>query len=235
MVSFLAQTTSAPSDIGVYVQGVFQQMIGIDVMLAFRLLGIWIFIVWLVFALWVAIDASARYRKWQIAVLWFLFVLPFNVLGFIGYLFMRPAVSLEEQRWTKLESKYLMHELSSVNDCPTCGTLVPMSSNFCGVCGTQMNINCKKCESIQSIYTIYCSMCGERLGEEAPQVSVLKAVEPQAGLLARLSAVYYGGRSKMGEKFLQVKEKFKKKLPVAVETSVVEKPEKKDKRSKKHS
>jgi len=186
MLSFLAQTTAPTADIGTYVQGIFQQVLGIDVMLAFRLLVLWMFIIWLVFALWVAIDASSRYKQWHIAVFWFLFVLPFNILGFIGYLFMRPAVTIDEHQWTKLESKYLMHELSSVNDCPTCGTLVPVSQNFCAVCGTQMNLNCPKCEALQSIYNVFCSNCGQRLGEDAKQEYSLKVVSHKANLLQKL-------------------------------------------------
>jgi len=155
-------------------------------MLAFRILGLWLLIIWIVFALWVAVDASARYKQWQLSVLWFLFVLPFNFLGFIGYLFMRPTVTLDEHQWTKLESKYLMHELSSVNDCPMCGTLIPVAQNFCAVCGTQMNVNCPKCESLQSIYNIHCSTCGEKLGDVDKQSTKLKVTGMKVNLLQKI-------------------------------------------------
>jgi len=187
MYTLLAQVPTTPtSDIASYVQGLFQQIIGIDVMLAFRILGLWLLIIWIVFALWVAVDASARYKQWQLSVLWFLFVLPFNFLGFIGYLFMRPTVTLDEHQWTKLESKYLMHELSSVNDCPMCGTLIPVAQNFCAVCGTQMNVNCPKCESLQSIYNIHCSTCGEKLGDVDKQSTKLKVTGMKVNLLQKI-------------------------------------------------
>jgi uncharacterized OB-fold protein len=195
MLTFLAQTAAPSADIGTYIQGLFQQALGIDVMLAFRLLAFWTFIIWLVFALWVAIDASARYKQWHVAMLWFLFVLPFNILGFIGYLFMRPNVTLDEHQWTKLESKYLMHELSSVNDCPTCGTLVPVTQNYCAVCGTQMNLNCPKCEALQSIYHVYCSNCGQRLGEDAKMESTLKVVSYKPNLLQKLGEAVLSART----------------------------------------
>lgn len=228
MLGILAQTTSNPADIGTYMQNIFQQVIGIDVMLAFRLLGVWVFIIWLVFALWVAVDASARYRNWQVAVLWFLFVLPFNILGLIGYLFMRPAVTIDEQKWTKLESKYLMHELSSVNDCPTCGTLVPVSNNFCGACGTQMNINCPKCESLQSIYTVFCSSCGERLGEVPQQNTTIVITEKRPSLFHKVKTVVNGTKENLVTKVSQFRENLKTK-----KVTKQEKKSKKDSSEKK--
>lgn len=213
MITFLAQ--SAPvADVGTYLQSVFQQAIGIDVMLAFKLLGFWLFVIWLVFALWVAVDASARYRQWQVAVLWFLFVLPFNILGFIGYLFMRPAITIDEHQWTKLESKYLMHELSNVNDCPTCGTLVPMIHNYCPVCGTQMNVTCTKCEATQSIYHVHCSNCGEKLGEEMKPNTKLAVKPHQVNLLQKLGESLLGLRDSVKATAARAKEtrEQKKKL-----------------------
>jgi RNA polymerase subunit RPABC4/transcription elongation factor Spt4 len=65
-----------------------------------------------------------------------------------------------------------MYELSNVNDCPSCGTIIPASQNFCAVCGTQMNMNCPKCETLQSIYNNNCTHCGEKL--RADEVIVLK-------------------------------------------------------------
>jgi hypothetical protein len=224
MYSLLAQAASSPAtDLTSYLQSIFQQALGIDVMLAFRLLGMWVFIIWLVFALWVAIDASARYKQWQVAVLWFLFVLPFNVLGFIGYLFMRPAVTIDEHQWTKLESKYLMHELSSVNDCPNCGTLVPVSHNYCAVCGTQMNINCPKCEAIQSIYNVHCSNCGETLGENQKQVSTLQVHAHRVNILESMGQAVLKARDSIvtGMKDLKSKLVFKKKSKVPAEKEVV--------------
>ncbi len=178
MYAFLAQSadTTNSLDLGEYTQSLFKALVGVDVMLVFRVMIVWFFIIWLVFALWVAVDAVNRYKEWPMALIWFIFVLPFNVLGFIGYLFMRPVVTLEEKQWTKLESKYLMYELSSVNDCPSCHTLVPVGHNYCAVCGTQMNVNCPQCDTLQSIYNGFCSSCGKKLTPEEKKV-VEEAVE----------------------------------------------------------
>lgn len=223
MYTLLAQVATAPTaDIGTYIQDLFQKAIGIDVMLAFRVLGLWIFIIWLVFALWVAVDASARYKQWQVAVLWFLFVLPFNILGFIGYLFMRPSVTLDEHQWTKLESKYLMHELSSVNDCPMCGTLIPVSQNFCAVCGTQMNVNCPKCESIQSIYYVHCSNCGEKLGDSDKQESTLKVAGVRVNLIQRIGSAVFSVKERIATRLARMKQKRAEKM-LAKETGKLSK------------
>jgi predicted RNA-binding Zn-ribbon protein involved in translation (DUF1610 family) len=172
MVQILSQAVEATPDLASYVGNVMTQLMGIDVLMVLRLVGVWLFLIWIVFALWVALDATARYKQWPMAFAWFLFVLPFNVFGFIGYLFMRPVVTLEDKQWTKLESKYLMYELSNVNDCPTCGTIIPAAQNFCAACGTQMNMNCPKCESLQSIYNNNCTQCGEKLRKD--EVVVVK-------------------------------------------------------------
>lgn len=234
MYTLLAQAGTPAADIGTYLQSMFQQAIGIDVMLAFKMLGLWVFIIWLVFALWVAVDASARYKQWQVAVLWFLFVLPFNVLGFVGYLFMRPPVTIDEHQWTKLESKYLMHELSSVNDCPTCGTLVPVSNNFCPVCGTQMNVTCAKCEATQSIYHIHCTNCGEKIGEEQKQVSKLKIVSHKQNIFQKIGEAVLGAKNGIAQKLVAIRSKVTLRRPkapkeavpevTAVEATVEEKP-----------
>lgn len=213
MYTLLAQAGTPATDIGTYLQSMFQQAIGIDVMLAFKMLGLWVFIIWLVFALWVAVDASARYKQWQVAVLWFLFVLPFNVLGFVGYLFMRPPVTIDEHQWTKLESKYLMHELSSVNDCPTCGTLVPVSHNFCPVCGTQMNVTCAKCEATQSIYHIHCTNCGEKIGEEQKQVSKLKIVSHKQNIFQKIGEAVIGTKNGLVQKLRDIRTKITTRKP----------------------
>lgn len=216
MVQLLAQ--SNPNlDFTVYFQDLVNQVIGIDAVMALKVVVGWIFLVWLVFCLWVAFDAGARYKQWYVALGWFMFVLPFNFFGFIGYLFMRPAVTLDEKQWTKLESKYLMNELSSVNDCPTCGTLVPVSQNYCAVCGTQMNINCPGCEGLQSIYNAFCSSCGKQL----TPVEIKKEVEKQ-GDTSKTSFV-----QKIQEAVSQAR------LKVANATQPLEKQKKKD--SKKDS
>lgn len=211
MQRLLAQTTD-PGNFGTYLQDLFQQIIGIDVMLVFRLLGLWVFIIWLVFALWVAIDASSRYKQWQIAVLWFLFVLPFNLLGLVGYLFMRPAVTLDENQWTKLESKYLMNELSSVNDCPTCGTLVPITHNFCAACGTQMNTVCPGCEASQSIYNLHCSQCGRQIGEKKETVVQKTKGEAQVPSQEKETRERFSALKKLGTNARQALGSIKKTL-----------------------
>lgn len=224
MFTYFAQTASAPAstDIVTYSQDLFKQLVGMDIATAFKILVVWLLIIWLVFALWVAIDAAARYKQILAAVFWFLFVLPFNVLGFIGYLFMRPTVTLDEKQWTKLESKYLMYELSTVNDCPNCNTLVPVGQNFCAVCGTMMNIDCPKCASSQSIYNTFCNQCGDRLAADE------KPFKPQekGSAIAKMS---------LREKLATVLTKAKGKVSTSAESFQKQVAEKLPKKGKKES
>lgn len=146
-----------------YTSELFGMLTGFDAIFALKVIGFWMLIIWLVFVIWVAIDALQRYKNPVFAIFWFLFVLPFNLPGFIGYLFIRPHVTLEEKEWTKLEAKYLMYELSHVNDCPSCKNIVPEADNYCPTCGYQMNVKCEKCEHVQSIYNAHCVNCGHKI------------------------------------------------------------------------
>lgn len=162
-------TTTPITDVGLFLENMFFNMVGVDMKTAFATLAIWAFIVWLVFALWVGFDAVQRYKQWFIAFLWFLFVLPFNFIGLIGYIFMRPTQTTEEKQWAKLEGKYLMYELSNVNDCPNCKTLIPNTFTFCPVCGYKMTVSCKGCGTEQSIYNSFCTKCGKTLNTQVFQ------------------------------------------------------------------
>lgn len=137
-----------------------------DIVLILRIILIWIAIVWLVFAIWAAIDASSRYSKWYIPVLWFLFILPGNILGFIGYMLIRPTLTLEEQEYLDLESKYIKYELLKVVECPQCGTVLDSDTNYCPNCGYKMLVKCPSCGYEQSIFNKHCVKCGVRLNTE---------------------------------------------------------------------
>jgi hypothetical protein len=188
MLQFYAQTaTPTPSvvpsvtpttstEISGYVQQVVTSLLGIDIMFVLRVVLVWLFIIWMVFALWVAMDAIQRYKNPVFGILWFIFVAPFNFLGLIGYLFIRPTLTMEEKEWTKLEGKYLMHELSNINDCPRCKTMVPTSSNYCVVCGYQMNTTCEKCEYVQSVFNNYCLSCGKKLRDDVQETPAVPEV-----------------------------------------------------------
>lgn len=172
MINLLAQTVtptpvSDSLDIGTFVQTTVNQAIGIDVVLLLRIVFIWSAIVWLIFVFWVAIDALQRYKNPIVPFLWFVFVLPFNILGLIGYLFIRPNNTLDEKEWSKLENKYLMAELTKVNDCPRCGTTLAENNPFCPICGTSMTVKCSECNHEQNVYNNFCVSCGKELKKEA--------------------------------------------------------------------
>ena len=136
---------------------------------------------------------------------------------------MRPVVTIEEHQWTKLESKYLMHELSSVNDCPMCGTLVPVTQNYCAVCGTQMNVTCGKCGAMQSIYNLYCSGCGEKLGEEVKKEEKGKNKVHREPILQSLGSAIIAAKNSVTTKTSQfVSKVFAKKPKVAKDGNKVE-------------
>ncbi len=176
MINLFAQTVtptpvSDSLDIGTFLQTTVNQAIGIDVVLLLRIIFIWTAIIWLIFVFWVAIDALQRYKNPIIPFLWFIFVLPLNILGLIGYLFIRPNSTLDEKEWSKLENKYLMAELTKVNDCPRCGTTLSENHPFCPVCGTSMTITCSQCNHEQNVYNNFCISCGQELLKEKVMIA----------------------------------------------------------------
>ena len=63
------------------------QIVGVLVML-------YLTIVWMLFPVWVFIDAQKKFKNFWVAFLLFLFILPLNVLGLIFYLVVRPEDSV---------------------------------------------------------------------------------------------------------------------------------------------
>jgi hypothetical protein len=65
-----------------------------------KILGGYIAIVWLMFCFWVFIDARKRYEHLLTAVIFALFIVPFNLPGLILYLVVRP-----DDEWPGLEDE----------------------------------------------------------------------------------------------------------------------------------
>jgi|GEM_PF-5134978 len=149
-----------------YVGDTLNALANIDIIALLRVFIFWLLFIWLVFAFWVSADAIKRYKHWIWGIFWFIFILPFNFLGLLLYLFVRPVYTNKEREWTDLEAKYLLYELSAVNECPSCKTIIPMDYKFCPVCGFKMFKICKNCKTEQTIFNSYCHFCGAEFKSE---------------------------------------------------------------------
>ncbi len=146
-----------------FVVKLIESITNVDAMLLLKLLGLWLLLVWGIFSFWVLFDALKRYKSPFIPIVWFLFVLPFNVLGFLGYLFIRPSFTKEEEMYMELDKLFLQYEAYKVTVCPTCKTVVPSSLHYCPKCGTSLLIKCNKCGKLMPIDYKFCTYCGAGL------------------------------------------------------------------------
>lgn len=55
-----------------------------------RFFILYLLVLWVLFPVWVYLDAKKRYQSSYLATLFFIFILPFNLPGFIFYLIIRP-------------------------------------------------------------------------------------------------------------------------------------------------
>lgn len=55
-----------------------------------RFFILYLLVLWILFPVWVYLDAKKRYESSYIASIFFIFILPFNLPGFIFYLIIRP-------------------------------------------------------------------------------------------------------------------------------------------------
>lgn len=112
-------------------------------------------IIWVIFIIWVAKDASKRSNSLMfvvIAVLMATVLTP--VLWVPLYLAIRP-VNYKNDNIPRRES------LASSNiECFNCGVINPNSHGYCANCGTNLKITCKECKKKYFVAYKYCNECG---------------------------------------------------------------------------
>jgi len=135
----------------------------LDIVALLKAIGAWIFFIWAFFSVWVLLDAYKRYKNPIVPFLWFLFILPFNLLGFLGYLFIRPTFTREEEMYIELDRQFLIYEVNKLVTCPACGNVYDNGTRYCANCGTSLIVKCSKCKAEMPISYKYCTNCGESL------------------------------------------------------------------------
>ncbi len=132
----------------------------LDIVALLKAIGAWIFFIWAFFSVWVLLDAYKRYKNPIVPFLWFLFILPFNLLGFLGYLFIRPTFTREEEMYIELDRQFLIYEVNKLVTCPACGNVHDIGTKYCASCGTSLMVKCPKCKSEMPISYQHCTNCG---------------------------------------------------------------------------
>ncbi len=155
-----------------------EDTVHIDALFLLKAIGFWLAFVWIVFSIWVFYDAAQRYKNPLVPVFWFVFVLPFNVLGFVGYLLARPLHTVEDSRFMEKEGQLLDYELSQVVICPRCGRAQSIDNAYCFECGTALKVKCKKCGAENPVTYMYCVSCGASLVEDKKSKKVRRESRP---------------------------------------------------------
>lgn len=118
---------------------------------------------WFFVLFWVWTDSRERSTKVIFSILSVLLVAPFNILGLIVYLLIRPKDTIESLFWADLERRYLIHETADLGDCSQCGYQLSPDFNACPQCSTPCKIECPECKAFVRTDWKYCPVCSHQL------------------------------------------------------------------------
>lgn len=133
----------------------------VDFAIVFRGMGIGLVLFWFVIVGWVAIDASDRFRSVWPRILSVALVLFVPLFGLLIYLVVRPKMTIEEEKWTALERRYLNFETAGLDDCPVCGYELMPNFVYCPSCGEELRVKCESCDIFLEPDWYTCPFCGE--------------------------------------------------------------------------
>lgn len=126
-------------------------------------------VIWFFIAVWVWIDSGERTRNILFRIFSVLLVAPFNVVGLIIYLILRPKETIENVYWGDLERRYLLYETSELGDCPQCGDQLSPGFNICPSCSYELKVKCKGCEMMLDRKWNFCPYCKEKVLHPLPE------------------------------------------------------------------
>ncbi len=128
-----------------------------------KVLVLWLGVAWLLAVIWVFKDALQRYNNLLMPVIWLIVVLPFNLLGLLAYVILRPVDYAIDQEQEKLGLKLYKAELLNFIECPSCGAINKRSNDYCTECGLKLFAFCPKCQKKVYIDWQFCKYCGIKL------------------------------------------------------------------------
>lgn len=161
-------------------------------------------LIWLAVIIWLSKDASRRYKHqiWIIPLC--LIILPFNFIGLIIYLLIRPSIITDEGRWLDLERKYLLYEVDGVEFC-SCGELLKPTYLLCPNCTRALRTHCIHCNNIIELDWVKCPYCVEDTEFKPMNDVELKKPNIILSLVDYLGRSMVGGIKKMGVVIQQVR------------------------------
>jgi hypothetical protein len=133
---------------------------------------IYLMVLWIALAFYVARDARRRSRSWLFTILAALLGLVPPFLGALIYLVIRPPRTLDEGRAFALEEQALVAPEpgpEGVRPCPTCGRDIDVDFILCPYCRTQFARRCGHCDRALRLGWSVCPYCAAEVG--APTLS----------------------------------------------------------------
>lgn len=117
---------------------------------------IYLALVWLSLIKWVAQDCAKRTTNILVKLFSILLVLILGPFGFILYLLLRPAETLEDSFNREVEAEVL----SQIEKCPVCEEVTHDDWLFCPTCFKKLKNICKRCKRLNEITWSICPYCG---------------------------------------------------------------------------
>ena len=142
----------------------------------FTLLGLmalaYVAAVWIGFVVWTHRDVRQRtaYSNERLAAV--LLVALFSAPGWLVYLLLRPANTLDDTRVEELQAQLFSRELATASSCTRCRRRVDDDFLMCPYCREHLRVPCASCERPIATTWAACAYCGEaRRRIEAPLVA----------------------------------------------------------------
>jgi hypothetical protein len=165
--------------IGETIGGIFGSPI---VQLGFRLIGIYLIVIWLATAYWAFRDMQQRSDNvilpYLAAAGIILFTPIFFILAVWVYKIIRPHEKIGEVWERNLAEEALLAEVDAIHHCPGCERRINDEWIICPSCRTRLNRVCPNCSRLVGMDWSLCAWCGKDFERREIAAAVL---EPAAG------------------------------------------------------
>ena len=131
---------------------------------------IYLIVLWLALAFYVARDARRRSPSWFFTAFAAMLGLLPPFLGPLIYLVIRPPMTLEEERALALEEQALLEpepDGAGPRPCPTCGRDIEPDFIICPYCRTQFARRCSACDRPLRLGWSVCPYCATDVGSHS--------------------------------------------------------------------
>ncbi|MBN1438947.1 MAG: zinc ribbon domain-containing protein [Anaerolineales bacterium] len=122
--------------------------------------GAFLAALWLSLILWTVKDVRARTDDRLAQILAVACAALLTIPGWLLYLLLRPARTLEAEYQSSLEEEALLASLAGRLSCPGCGRQVDSDWRICPTCSTVLRKACPDCGRMLDLSWNVCPYCG---------------------------------------------------------------------------